>query len=286
MLELTGVASILRGISILYWIVAAGALIAVLWLVRRWWRKLIGALVVIGLFGFFPAKGLIEAKEREAYAREAWAYFKKLCAEKSGEKIYKTFTGVKSVLVVKPLPPATEKDLYDQFWYGDPYSNATPWDRRAETAASILASPNAPVSFGREGPGFDFVESVAPALEMEGKKIVKYFYPTGTRGHVSQVIDRPVSQFGVSWEDISMPEDRKYWVAGSRLRVIDFTDNSIVAERIGYFIEAGFGSKAGQRRPLLTSRGPRTTCPEAHDYSDRWFLLKVLKPTEATEHGK
>ena len=85
MLELNGVASILHGISILYWIVAVVALISVLWWVRRWWAKLIGALVVIGLFGFLPAKGLIDAKEREAYTREAWAYFKKLCAEKSGQ---------------------------------------------------------------------------------------------------------------------------------------------------------------------------------------------------------
>jgi hypothetical protein len=51
-------------------------------------------------------------------------------------------------------------------------------------------------------------------------------------------IARPVSKFGVSWEDISTPGDRRFWVAGSRLRVIDLTDNSVLAERIGFFIEA------------------------------------------------
>ena len=75
----------------------------------------------------------------EAYVKEAWAYFKKKCETEAGEKIYKTFSGVKSVLVVKPLPPATEKDLYDQFWYGDPYSNATPWDKRGVSAALKLS---------------------------------------------------------------------------------------------------------------------------------------------------
>ena len=110
MLELTGVASVLRGASVLYWLVAAAALAAVLWRLKSWRGKAIGAIVVVALFGFMPINGYIEAKKRQDYAREAWAYFKKLCDEKSGQKIYKTFTGVKSVLVIKPLPPATEKE--------------------------------------------------------------------------------------------------------------------------------------------------------------------------------
>jgi len=274
MLELTGVASILRGISILYWIVAGGALIAVLWWIKPWWGKLIGALVVIGLFGFLPAKGFIEAKERQSYAREAWAYFKKLCDEKSGQKIYKTFTGVKSVLVVKPLPPATEKDLYDQFWYGDPYSNATPWEKRAESAAGILTLDSRRPSGIQKG--LEFVE-----IKYEGGEGARYqriSSPPGYGNYMIENIPAPISRFGVSWEDISTPDDRKYWVAGSRLRVINLTDNSVVAERIGYFIEAGFGSAAGQRRPWLTSRGPNTTCPPliGGSYSDQWFVLNVL----------
>ena len=284
MLELTGVASILRGISILYWIVAAGALIAVLWWVRHWWGKLIGTLVVIGLFGFFPAKGLIEAKEREAYAREAWAYFKKLCAAKSGEKIYKTFTGVKSVLVVKPLPPAKDKDHYDQFWYGDPYSYPA-FEDRGEGAARRFIGNKILIAQGIEGNGFDFVEIRRP-----GNKVITHQRLSATAEppyyRKLEDIQAPLSRFGVSWEDISAPDDRKYWVAGSRLRVVDLTDSSVVAERIGFYIEAGFGSQAGQRRPWLTSKGPRTTCPESHDYADRWFILKVLQPAGENTDGK
>jgi len=275
MLELTGVASILRGISILYWIVAVGALIAVLWWVKRWWGKLIGALVVIGLFGFLPAKGFIEAKERQSYAREAWAYFKKLCAEKSGEKIYKTYTGVKSVLVVKPLPPATDKDHYDQFWYGDPYS-APATSVRAKAVATVLTLDSRRLSGIQKG--LEFVE-----IRNEVDGVARYQRitrpPSNDKMASVDNIENPVSRFGISWEDISTPADRRYWVAGSRLRVIDLTDNSVVAERIGYFIEAGFGSTAGQRRPWLTSRGSNTTCPPllGGDYSDQWFILSALK---------
>lgn len=288
MLELTGVAGVLRGISILYWLLSIGVLALVLWKVERWWGKAIGALIVMAVFGYLPAQDLIEVNKREAYAREAWAYFKKKCEAESGEKIYKTFTGVKSVLVVKPLPPATEKDNYDQFWYGDPYS-ASVHSQRGRLEAAILASPDAPVSAGQAGRGLDFVESMVPAKEGESKTIIKYYYPKGARDHLSQIVEHSVSRFGISWEDISTPEDRKYWVAGSRLRVIDLSNNNIVAERIGYLIETGFGSNSGQRRPWLSARGlgqNGRSCPDAHDYSDRWFLLKVLKPTEGAENAK
>jgi hypothetical protein len=284
MLELTGVASIFRGAAFLYWLLAIGLLVLVAWKVKRWTYKAIGIAAVVGLFGYLPVQSWMEMQKREAYAREAWAYYKKLCTEKSGEKIYKTFSGVKSVLVVKPLPPATAANLGDQFWLGDPYSDATPGER-ASLAALMLASATSPISFGKEGRGFDFVES--PTTDT--KILVRYSYwleSDGRHGKEISPIDRSVSRFGISWEDASTPEDRKYWVARSHLRVLDLTDNSVVAERIGFLIEPGFGSTGGQRLPWLTGRGPSTTCPEAHGYSDRWFVLKVLKPAEDKQNGK
>ena len=282
MLELTGIGSVLRGLGVLYWLLAIGAVALAIWKGKGRRGKAIWAAVAIAVFGFLPVKGFIEQAQRDAYAREAWAYFKKLCDENSGEKIYKIYTGVKSVLVVKPLPPASDKDHFDQFWYGDPYS-APATSVRTELAISTLAWGDGPISRSERGPGFDFVESVVPGAD---GVIVKYSYPKGARDHVKHNVDRAISRFGISWEDISTPEDRKYWVAGSRLRVIDLTDKSVVAERIGYFIEAGFGSTGGGRRPWLTSRGSDTMCPEAHDYSDRWFLLKVFKPGEGNISGK
>jgi hypothetical protein len=286
MLELTGMGSVLRGIGMLYWLLAIAAVALAIWKGKGRRGKAIWAVVAIAVFGFLPVKGIVEQAQRDAYAREAWAYFKKKCETEAGEKIYKTFTGVKSVLVVKPLPPATEKDLFDQFWYGDPYSDATPWDRRAELAASRLAWSDGPLSRTERGKGFDFVESIVADRR---KELIRYVYPKGDRNHTTQLIEKPVSRFGVSWEDISTPEGRRYWVAASRLRVIDLSDSSVVAERVGFLIEAGFGSTSGGRRPWLAARGlgqNGRSCPDAHDYSDRWFILKVLKPTDGAKHGK
>lgn len=289
MLELTGMGSVLRALGVLYWVLAIGAVALALWKGKGRRGKAIWAGVAIAVFGFMPVKGLIEQAQRDTYAREAWAYFKKKCDTEAGEKIYKTYPGVKSVLVVKPLPPATEKDLYDQFWYGDPYSDATPWSQRAELAASRLAWSDGPISRTERGRGFDFVESAISGKNGEGKKFIRYSYPKGARNHLSEPIESPVSRFAILWEDISTPEDRKYWVAASRLRAIDLTDHTVVAERIGFLIEAGFGSTSGGRRPWLAARGlgqSGRSCPDAHDYSDRWFLLKVFGPTGRAEHGK
>jgi len=275
MLELSGMGSVLRGIGILYWLLAIGAVGLAIWKGRNWQRKTLWAAIAIAVFGFLPAKATIEQAKRDAYAREAWAYFKKLCDEKSGEKIYKTHTGVKSVLVVKALPLATEKDLYDQFWFGDPYSNASAVDDRGISAALSLTLYSRRPD-GAIQRGLDFVE-----LKNEiGDRYTRIIRPRSYNERAGrEIVEKPTSRFGVSWEDISTHEDRKYWVAASRLRVVDLTDNNIVAERIGYFIEAGFGSKGGGRRPWLTSRGPNTTCPAllGGDYSDTWFIANVFK---------
>lgn len=276
MIELTGIGNILRGMSFLYWLLAIAALALVAWKVKRWVYKAIGIVVVAGLFGYLPIQAWMEAQKREAYAREAWAYFKKLCDEKSGEKIYKTFPGVKSVLVVKPLPPASDKDHFDQFWYGDPYSASATSDRATYAATRLTMARRHRSGTGIQE-GLDFVET----KNESGDGYTRINRPeSNNKLSVREQIQRPVSRFGVSWEDISKPEDRKYWVAASRFRVIDLSDNSIVGERIGYLIENGFGSTSGGRRPWLTSRGigPNgRSCPDAHDATDLWFITSVFK---------
>ena len=272
MLEFSSVGSVLRGLGWLYWLLAIGA-IYLAWTKAKSRRgKITWTLVTIAIFSVLPAKAIIERAKRDAYAREAWAYFKKKCETEAGEKIYKTYTGVKSVLVVKPLPPAKDQDHYDQFWYGDPYSGSAT-SERAINAATLLTMYSRRPS-GRQK-GLDFVE-----IKNElGEGYTRITRPVANDKLAARTpIQKPVSRFGVAWEDISTSQDRQYWVAGSRLQIIDLEDNSIVAERIGYLIEAGFGSTGGGRRPWLVSRGPSTTCPslQGGDYSDNWFIANAF----------
>ena len=221
------------------------------------------------------------ARPDEAYVKAAWAYFKNKCATEAGEKIYKTFTGVKSVLIVKPLPSATDKDHFDQFWYGDPYSAPATSVRRDAAVLKLVMDWKHRSGTGSQR-GLDFVEMKNKARE----GYTRIYRPeSNAKLSIREQLQQPVSSFGVAWEDISTMDDRKYWVARSRFRVVDLNDNSVVAERIGYLIEAGFGSTSGGRRPWLTSRGigPNgRSCPDAHDATDQWFITTVF----TQEQGK
>jgi len=276
--DLFGFGTVARALSYLYWVLAIGALAVAMYQGKDRRRKIIGAMIVIALFGFLPGKALLERHQSDAYAKEAWAYFKKKCAEEAGEKIYKTFKGVKSVVVIKPLPPATEKDLFDQFWYGDPYSNATPWNERGVQAAKNL------VSYSRKPDGS--IQKGLEFVEIKDHSVDRYLRFSRPRSYNEEpgkeFIASPVSRLALSWDDISTPEDRRYWVAGSRLRIVDLTNGSVVAERIGYLIESGFGSTEGGRRPWLTSRGPFTSCPAliGMAYSDAWFVSNAIGSTK------
>ena len=134
MLERIEKVAVLRGVGLLYRRISSRPLGAYI--------RAIKTMLIVTACGLLPACAATPTtptagKPDDAYVKEAWAYFKNKCDTEAGEKIYKTFTGVKSVLVVKPLPPATEKDLYDQFWYGDPYS-ASATSARGESAARRL----------------------------------------------------------------------------------------------------------------------------------------------------
>jgi len=240
-------------------------------------RKAAIVIATAGLLCFFPFKNWFEAREKKAYAEEAWAHFRKLCAEKAGEKIYRQQAGIRSVVVIKALPPAKESDLYDQFWDGDPYS-ASATSQRSIHAAGSLVYPNAPLSRNTVGIGLDFVEFDVGSISGSKTGVLHVAYDSLKRDYSVKETSKAVSRFALKWEDISTQRDRAYWVAGSRLSVIDLSENRLVAERVGFFIEAGFGSTAGNRRPWLASKGPTTTCPEAHDWADRWFVIKALRP--------
>ncbi len=290
MLEIFGLTGLLQGLAVAYGLLAIGVLALVVWMADTTRGKAIAAATVVGIFGAWPVSEYLnyqaretaeaEAKAtRDAFAREAWAYFRKKCDESSGEKIYVKVASARSVLVMKPLPPASEKDIQDQHWFGDPYSNATPISSRGDSAARKLIS-DSKAGDGRVHKGLEFVE-----ME-EGKgdavRLIRVARTNGSPEMEISEITKPVSRYGVSWEDISTPADRRYWVAGSRFRVVDIQTGAVVAERVGFLIEPGFGSTAGFRKPWLIARSSANTCPAltSFDYSDQQFISRLFRSQE------
>lgn len=58
-------------------------------------------------------------------------------------------------------------------------------------------------------------------------------------------------RYGITYDDISTKEDRDFWIAGSSLRIVDLTSGETIAERIGYMMDPGQGSRGGGRQPWL-----------------------------------
>lgn len=275
-LALKALEDVIRGIGWIYIAFAAASIAIAVYLQTERRRQVVYALITLGVFAILPIHDWVSKINHEQFRQEAFARFEHLCREQAGEKIYQTFSDVRGVFVVKPLPPATENDHFNQYWYGDPYS-ASATSKRDWVSAATLTLDSRDESGVRKG--LDFVEL---RDDQSGKPLYWRIYkpvPINARSKEER-IDRPISRFGVAWEDISTPELRRYWIAASRFSVIDLeSNNKVIAERIGYLLEPGLGSLTGQRRPWLSARMAGYSCPQLSfgGYSDVWFLTRVLR---------
>jgi hypothetical protein len=91
------------------------------------------------------------------------------------------------------------------------------------------------------------------------------------------------SRYAYDWEDISSEEDRKYWIAGGRMRVIDLMTRTTIAERTGYMIDMGQGAVEAGRTPWSIAN--KNACPRFE--SDLWkakeFVTTALKPVRESK---
>lgn len=135
--------------------------------------------------------------------------------------------------------------------------------------------------------GYRFVEFV----EADG---TRYRYsPTWTPGqsnwvdgqHKREPVKASNTRYALDYQDIVDPADRAYWVAGTKLRVIDKQNGEVVAEFTKFVIDPGFGTASTGRWPWQDSstRGS-TACPsdvsEPLGNSSRYFLDTVLIPKQ------
>lgn len=230
---------------------------------------------------------------------KAEAIFAERC-KKSGEFIRRTVENVEGVFLMKIRP----KEQFDteQFALYDPYGNDSGGDRYIRsfligrrTNGSLTDKPDEMVFRG-----YRYVEAVDPA---DGKRyrftgridqpwLRDKRYGEWVRDFVLNKNSAPGAQprYGVTYDDISTHEEREYWIAGSSLRVIDLKTNEVIAERIGYLMDRGQGSRAGSRSPWLLAasnacpsffpKGQRASVPGTvyQNGQTRNFVEKVLKP--------
>lgn len=308
MLKGTPLGAVLDGIGVLYWFVLLAAVYTVVVRGRTRRGRVMGVAVVLGLMVgpmlLFMLPDAIESSRAKARLKVSYALFNERC-KSAGETIHKTIGNVDGVVWMKWRPPSLE--LYGQYVLDDPYG----YDCGAEGCILELLR----VSDGNElnperalehGGRYAFVESVDPA---DGK-MYRYVAVIGPRGNWTEqkikaeeartgkpiesyvygvVLKRMpirqfVSQYGISWSDISTREDRDHWIAGGSLKVVDLQTREVIAERIGYMMDAGQGNTSGGRSPW--SHADELACPAKQDKSGdstrigftNRFVQSVLNP--------
>lgn len=222
---------------------------------------------------------------RQAYFKAAWDHFHKRC-ESARVTYYKTVPPQDGVFIMKPAKTATHEQLKDQFWMGDPYD--LPDEPGSEAHGLLYREKTMPAGnpWGERG-GFDFVEAPHPTLPGQyvrysmkwSGESTKWGEPIPDHNRIRSSPDTAPtrqSRYGYTWDDISTKEDRRYWVAGGRLRVVDLETGEVVAERVGYVIERYFGvtGPTFNQTPWSNTIGPDTTCPTR--YTHRIFLSTAL----------
>ncbi|MDR1850501.1 MAG: hypothetical protein LBQ75_10730 [Zoogloeaceae bacterium] len=231
------------------------------------------------------AKGKAEIA---AHEKEDYAYFQKKCAEDSGRFIYKTVTEPQeSVYMMKPRKEATPQELADQFWMGDPYGMwLGQW-------SLLQKQKNAE---GDELPMFSFVET----HDLDHPDQLWRYYlrgfrepedgscPYDTRSFRCEPAENIQSRYGITWDDLSSNEDRRYWVAKSRLQIIDLQTKEVMAERIGYVSGKRYAKQPWERAyPVCPKKKIRTS--SIHDWSADgrwiWSVLNNLPFDERERRG-
>jgi hypothetical protein len=281
------------------------------WWVRGACLGMIAAFLAFEVF--LPQQRYEQIKaERLAYEQKAFAYFHEQCAKDSGLFVYKPVETQESVYIMKPRRRASRKDLKNQFWMGDPYMGAKYhhfWQSGSEKfdppveLEQYIGSGDERNDVASRVPYFSFVEM--PDMD-DQTKMWRYIYePTG-RMKETQLIIRagkavsarnpevmkypekiltrvPIntfqSRYGFTWDDLSTPEGRQYWVAKSRLQIIDLQNHEVIAERVGYLIEGrSFGTgEYGWHEPFGGDNTGRFFCPSSGRNEDwiRSVLLNV-----------
>lgn len=214
--------------------------------------------------------------ERRAKAEEAeWhkrydpakARFDQLC-QNAGEKIYRTADNVDGILLLKvrgddeKYQDNSYNPLKDQMW-----ENAvlpSEFDRE-EYIGSFLPDWS--------GVHYDYID----VLQKDGS-ITRY----SGDWHMT---DKPFNQeinpshparYAVTYENDVSWENRKHWIAGTTIKIIDTKTNTLMAEKTMYVFVPELGYSKFEQNPNPWGRGDR--CPEENQYQQQTvsFVRKVL----------
>jgi hypothetical protein len=134
--------------------------------------------------------------------------------------------------------------------------------------------------------GYRFVNATAADGKMYRISLPWDPGQTGWNGSLQRVeVSSSTARFALDFEDLVDPADRAYWVAGTKLRVIDKQNGKVIAELTRFVIDPGFGESSSGRWPWSHANSRATQrCPsdasQPLNSDSRYFIDTVLIPKQ------
>lgn len=190
-------------------------------------------------------------------------YFQERC-KLAGEKVYKPLTKERGVEILRMR---RKVDSMDQWSRDDPYNDDASGVDYLYTLLYWRNSRGGLTDTKPATPGFDFVDFVDASGRRARYQARYVTSPPGTP-YPESLPFKPVlttdpvgrAKYGVTFEDISTVEDRKRWIAGGTLRLVELATGEVVAERTGFMMDPFNGAGvANGWQPWL--RAHKLACP-------------------------
>ena len=244
-------------------------------------------LVVAALFFLFP-KALVWQEERENAEKVAeWrkrydpakARFDQLC-QNAGEKIYRTADNVDGILLLKVRG---DDEKYQNYSY-NPLK-----DQMWEDAAVPMEAMGKEYIINflpyRSHVHYDYIDVL-----QKDKSIIRYsgdWHITSNAPFQVELNPRNRARYAVTHENDVSWENRKHWIAGTTIKIIDTKTNELMAEKTMYVFVPELGYSKFEQNPNPWGRGNR--CPDENPYYQETvtFVRKVLlSPAFKPEYRK
>ena len=217
-----------------------------------------------------------KAAEKEAEWRKRYepakARFDQLC-QNAGEKIYRTADNVDGILLLKVRgdDEKYQSNRYnprkDQMW--EDAAVESEFDREAYIEEFLLPYTS---SFPRY--------IYADVLQKNGL-VIRYSRQREEQNWVMEQrpTPHPRARYAVTYENDISWENRKHWIAGTTIKIIDTKTNELMAEKTMYAFVPELGYSKFEQNPNPWGRGMR--CPMESEFKQRTvtFAIKVLIPS-------
>ena len=242
-----------------------------------------------------------EAREAaRVNAAKGKALFEEKCRTVAGERIYHVVADVEGIVLLNVRPQRGDRELSDPMWsgaafaresFGDEYIKTflgyeyPPGNGLSGTQAEITPESRGYIATDRRPngrPGYRYVL----VMDDEDQQTYRYVLaeksrPTSRIGWVDTVLRRSVAsaempRYGITFEDIVVPEERALGVAASKVKVLDLRTKEVLGELVRY-AWSPFAPSPSNPTPWLTAY----RCPDhaiGTNAATRKFVDQVLIP--------